>query len=96
MMTDNGTSGHIVQRCFSRKGIGLADEDVSRRTIAVSIKGKQADGPWLAYVPGGLGRKIKKLTGPARRPTANRRCVSLWARGRHQQYRGGGPRPLTG
>ena len=46
MTTDNGTSGHFVQRCFfhGKEGYGLIDEDVSRRTIAVSIKASKAHG----------------------------------------------------
>ena len=46
---------------FSRKGgIWLIDEDVSRRTIAVSIKASKLTARGLAYVVRGIGRKIAK------------------------------------
>lgn len=46
---------------FSRKGgIRLIDEDVSRRTIAVSIKATKLTGRVLAQACLAVGRKIKK------------------------------------
>lgn len=46
---------------FSRKGgIGLVDEDVSRRTIAVSIKASKLTARGLACVLGAIARKIAK------------------------------------
>lgn len=47
---------------FSWKGgIRLIDEDVSRRTIAVSIKATKLTGRVLAQVCLAVGRKIKKM-----------------------------------
>ena len=51
---------------FSRKGgIRLIDEDVSRRTIAVSIKATKLTGRVLAQACLAVGRKIKKAHGAA-------------------------------
>ena len=46
---------------FSWKGgIWLVDEDISRRTIAVSIKASKLTARGLAYVLGAIARKIAK------------------------------------
>ena len=46
---------------FSWKGgIWLVDEDISRRTIAVSIKASKLTARGLAYVLGAIARKIGK------------------------------------
>ena len=76
---------------FSRKGgIGLVDEDVSRRTIAVSIKASKLTARGLAYVLGGLGRKIKKAHRARQTPHGKQTVRQLMGQGaRHQQYRGG-------
>ncbi len=54
---------------FSWKGgIRLIDEDVSRRTIAVSIKATKLTGRVLAQACLAVGRKIKSSPGPPDAP----------------------------
>ena len=67
---------------FSRKGgIGLVDEDVSRRTIAVSIKASKLTARGLAYVLGGLGRKIKKAHRARQTPHGKQTVRQLMGQG---------------
>ena len=67
---------------FSRKGgIGLVDEDVSRRTLAVSIKASKLTARGLAYVLGGLGRKIKKAHRARQTPHGKQTVRQLMGQG---------------
>ena len=60
---------------FSRKGgIGLVDEDVSRRTIAVSIKASK-------LTARGLGRKIKKAHRARQTPHGKQTVRQLMGQG---------------
>ena len=67
---------------FSRKGgIRLIDEDVSRRTIAVSIKATKLTGRVLAQACLAVGRKIKK-TYRARQTPHGKQTVRQLIQGR--------------
>ncbi len=68
---------------FSWKGgIRLIDEDVSRRTIAVSIKATKLTGRGAGPgVSGGGAGRSRKRTGPARRPHGKQTVRQLMGHG---------------
>ena len=76
---------------FSWKGgIRLIDEDVSRRTIAVSIKATKLTGRVLAQACLAVGRKIKKMYRARQTPHGKQTVRQLMGHGgHHQQHRGG-------
>ena len=69
---------------FSRKGgIRLIDEDVSRRTIAVSIKATKLTGRVLAQACLAVGRKIKKAYRARQTPHGKQTVRQLMGHGAH-------------
>mgnify|MGYP000799204157 CR=1 FL=1 len=67
---------------FSWKGgIRLIDEDVSRRTIAVSIKASKLTARGLAYVLQAVGRKITKHHRAKQTPHGKQTVKKLMAHG---------------
>lgn len=67
---------------FSRKGgIRLIDEDVSRRTIAVSIKASKLTARGLAYVLRAVGRKMAKAHRAKQTPHGKQTVGQLMGQG---------------
>mgnify|MGYP000131573487 CR=1 FL=1 len=76
-------------------GIRLIDEDVSRRTIAVSIKATKLTGRVLAQACLAVGRKIKKTYRARQTPHGKQTVRQLMGHGAaDEQHRGGVPKGL--
>ena len=76
--SDNKTSGQFVPK----KGVvWLVDEDISRRTIAVSVKASKLTARGLAYVLRAIGRKIAKHHRAKQTPHGKQSVKKLMAHG---------------
>ena len=75
-------------------GIRLIDEDVSRRTIAVSIKATKLTGPGAGPGVSGGGPEDRQ-TSPGPPDTHGKQTVrQLMGHGAAEQHRGGSPKGL--
>ena len=81
MNADLGTTCPKVIILSERRRRRLVDEDISRRTIAVSVKASKLTARGLAYVVRAVGRKIAKAHRAKQTPHGKQTVKKLMAHG---------------
>ena len=81
MNADLGTFCPKVISLSERRRWRLVDEDISRRTIAISVKASKLTARGLAYVVRAVGRKIAKVHRAKQTPHGKQTVKKLMAHG---------------